>query len=200
MALTAVAFNCTLKASPDPSSCGLLLSHFADELGKAGVECEIVRVADFNVKPGVSSDEGDGDEWPALRRKLLAADIFVMGTPIWLGHPSSICQRVLERMDALLSEEDDQGRMIAYDRVAICGVVGNEDGAHHVNAEVYQGLADVGYTIPASGAAYWIGEAYGSVDFKDFDEPPEKTASAIATAVAQAVHLAGVLQASPYPA
>jgi hypothetical protein len=70
-------------------------------------------------------------------------------------------------------------------------VVGNEDGAaHHVNAEVYQGLADVGFTIPASGAAYWIGEAYGSVDFNDLDEVPEKTASAVATAVGQAVHLA----------
>jgi multimeric flavodoxin WrbA len=199
MTLTAVAFNCTLKPSPNPSSCGLLLSHFADALGEAGVSCEIVRVADFNVKPGVSSDEGDGDEWPGLRRKLIAADIFVLGTPIWLGHPSSICQRVLERCDALLSEEDDRGRMIAYDKVALSAVVGNEDGAHHVNAEVYQGLADVGFTIPASGSAYWIGEAYGSVDYKDFEEPPEKTASAIATAARQAVHLAGVLKGSPYP-
>ncbi len=124
----------------------------------------------------------------------------MVGTPIWLGHPSSICQRVLERLDALLSEEDDSGRMVAYDRVAICAVVGNEDGAHHVNAEVYQALADVGFTIPASGAAYWIGEAYGSVDYKDFDEPPAKTATAIVTAVRQAVHLAAMLKATPYPA
>jgi multimeric flavodoxin WrbA len=200
MALTAVAFNCTLKPSPAPSSCGLLLSHLAGELEKADVACEIVRVADFDVKPGVSSDEGDGDEWPVLRRKVLDADIFVMGTPIWLGHPSSICQRVMERLDALLSEEDDAGRMIVYDRVAICAVVGNEDGAHHVNAEVYQGLADVGFTIPASGAAYWIGEAYGSVDYKDFDQPPEKTAEAVSTAARQAVHLARTLKAAPYPA
>ena len=120
--------------------------------------------------------------------------------PYLAGPPSSICQRVLERLDALLSEEDDRGRMIAYDRVALSAVVGNEDGAHHVNAEVYQGLADVGFTIPASGAAYWIGEAYGSVDFNDLDSVPEKTAAAVATAVAQAVHLASVLKASPYPA
>jgi len=200
MSLTAVAFNCTLKPSPEPSSCELMLSHFANAFAKLDVRCEIVRVADFNVKPGVSSDEGKGDEWPVLRGKVLDADIFVMGTPIWLGHPSSICQRVLERFDALLSEEDDAGRMIAYDRVAVCAVVGNEDGAHHVNAEVYQGLADVGFTIPASGAAYWVGEAYGSVDYKDFDNPPEKTAKAVSTAVRQAVHLASTLKASPYPA
>jgi multimeric flavodoxin WrbA len=200
MRLSAVAFNCTLKRSPEPSSCELLLSLFADEFEKRDVSCEVIRVADFSVRPGVSSDEGDGDEWPALRRKVLAADIFVMGTPIWMGHPSSICQRVLERLDALLGEEDDAGRMVAYDRVAVCAVVGNEDGAHHVNAEVYQALADVGFTIPASGAAYWVGEAYGSVDYKDFDEPPEKTASAVLTAVRQAVHLAGTLKATPYPA
>ena len=127
MPLTAVAFNCTLKRSPEPSSCGLLLSHFAAELEKAEIPCEIVRVADFDVKPGVSSDEGEGDEWPGLRAKVLDADIFVMGTPIWLGHPSSICQRVLERFDAFLSEEDDSGRMITYDKVAVCAVVGNED-------------------------------------------------------------------------
>ena len=106
---------------------------------------------------------------------------------------------MLERCDALLSEKDDQGRMIAYDKVALSAVVGNEDGAHHVNAEVYQGLADVGFTIPASGSAYWIGEAYGSVDYKDFETPPDKTTSAVATAVRHAVHLARVLKDSPYP-
>ena len=75
---------------------------------------------------------------------------------------------------------------------------GTRIGAHHVNAEVYQGLADVGFTIPASGAAYWIGEAYGAVDYKDFDEPPEKTAEAVSTAVRQAVHLARALSEAPY--
>ena len=155
--------------------------------------------ADFNVKPGVSSDEGEGDDWPSLRQKLIDADIFVMGTPIRLGHPSSLCQRVLERCDALLSEEDDKGRMIAYDKVALSAVVGNEDGAHHVNAEVYQGLADVGFTIPASGAAYWIGEAYGSVDYKDFETPPEKTISA-RDRRAPSRSPRGTLKNDPYPA
>ena len=199
MTLTAIAISCTLKPSPGPSSCERLLALFVDELAEGDVPCEIVRAADLNVKPGVSSDEGDGDEWPALREKIVGADILVLGTPIWLEHPSSICQRILERCDAMLSEEDDRGRMIAYDKVALSAVVGNEDGAHHVNAEVYQGLADIGFTIPASGSAYWIGEAYGSVDFNDLPDPPKQTTSAVQTAVRQAVNLARMLKESPYP-
>lgn len=199
MPLSAVLFNCTLKPSPAASSCDLLLSHLAAELEKHDVSCEHIRVVDHDVRPGVSSDEGGGDEWPELRQKILDSQIFVLGTPIWLGHPSSICQRVLERLDALLSEKDDKGRMIAYDRVAIVAVVGNEDGAHHVVAEVYQALADVGFTIPASGATYWVGEAMGSIDYKDHPTPPPKTAAATATVAHQAAHLARTLQTAPYP-
>ena len=199
MPLTAILLNCTLKASPAASSCDLLLSHLASELEKHDVSCERVRVLDYDVRPGVSSDEGDGDQWPELRQKILDAQIVVIGTPIWLGHPSSVCQRVLERLDAFLGEEDEKGRMIAYDRVALVAVVGNEDGAHHVVAEVYQGLADVGFTIPASGATYWVGEAMGKIDYNDFSTPPAKTAAATAAAARQAAHLARTLQASPYP-
>jgi multimeric flavodoxin WrbA len=199
MDLTAVAFNCTLKRFPDRSSCGLLLSHFAGALGELGVSCEVVRVADHDVRPGVSSDEGEGDEWPELRRKVLDADIFVMGTPIWLGHPSSICQRVMERFDALISETDDAGRMIAYNRVAIVGVVGNEDGAHHVGAEVFQGLNDVGFSVPATGMTYWVGEAMHKTDFKDVSPAPEKPLSVADSMVRNAIHLANSLQRFPYP-
>lgn len=199
MPLTAVLLNCTLKPSPAASSCDLLLSHLASELESHEVSCEKVRVVDYDVRPGVSSDEGNGDQWPELRAKILSAQILVMGTPIWLGHPSSICQRVLERLDAFLGEQDEKGRMIAYDRVAVVAVVGNEDGAHHVIAEVYQGLADVGFTIPASGATYWVGEAMGSVDYNDYSSSPPKTAAATATAARQAAHLARLMQTTPYP-
>jgi multimeric flavodoxin WrbA len=199
--LSAVAFNCSLKPSPSESSCELLLEHLLSHLSEHGVaSSEIVRVADYDVKPGVTSDEGDGDQWPALREKVLGADIFVLGTPIWLGHPSSVCQRVLERLDAFLGETDELGRMVSYDRVACVGVVGNEDGAHHVFAELAQGLSDVGFTIPASGSAYWVGEAMGSVDFKDLDEVPSGTASSIAEVAKNAAHLAKLLRADGYPA
>lgn len=199
MALSALAINCTLKPSSNASSCGLLLSQAERELEKLGVTCEQIRAVDFNIKPGVTSDEGAGDDWPAIREKILAADIFLLGTPIWLGHPSSVCQRVLERLDAFLGEVDDQQRMVSYGRIACVAVVGNEDGAHHVVAELYQGLNDVGFTIPANGCTYWVGQAMGSIDYKDVDDPGEKIAKTNAMLARNAVHLATLLKQSGYP-
>ncbi|WP_312243607.1 flavodoxin family protein [Stutzerimonas nitrititolerans] len=198
MALSTLAINCTLKASPQQSSCDLLLTQAQRELEKLGVTCEQLRAVDFDIKPGVTSDEGPGDDWPMIRQKLLAADILLLGTPIWLGHPSSVCQRVLERLDAFLGETDDQQRMVSYGRVACVAVVGNEDGAHHVVAELYQGLNDVGFTIPANGCTYWVGEAMGSTDYKDAG-PREKTANTNAMLARNAVHLAKLLKQSGYP-
>ncbi|HAQ24706.1 flavodoxin family protein [Stutzerimonas nitrititolerans] len=198
MALSALAINCTLKASPQQSSCDLLLTQAQRELEKLGVTCEQLRAVDFDIKPGVTSDEGPGDDWPMIRQKVLAADILLLGTPIWLGHPSSVCQRILERLDAFLGETDDQQRMVSYGRVACVAVVGNEDGAHHVVAELYQGLNDVGFTIPANGCTYWVGEAMGSTDYKDAG-PREKTANTNAMLARNAVHLAKLLKQSGYP-
>ncbi|WP_434456449.1 NAD(P)H-dependent oxidoreductase [Stutzerimonas urumqiensis] len=200
MTLSALAINCTLKSSPNESSCGLLLSQVLAELAKHGVSGEQLRVADHDVKPGVTSDEGNGDDWPMFREKVLAADILVLGTPIWLGHPSSLCQRVLERLDALLGETDDRGRMIAFDRVACVAVVGNEDGAHNVAASVFQGLNDVGFTIPAIGSTYWVGEAMHGTDYKDLPKTPDKVAQTTAMLARNCAHLAGLLKQARYPA
>jgi multimeric flavodoxin WrbA len=202
MSLTSIAINCTLKPSPAPSSTDRLVGEVNAELERLGVEIvEPVRIADFSVAPGVTSQAGDGDEWPLLRARILASDILVFGTPIWLGHPSSFAQRVLERMDAFLGETDESGRLVSFGRVAIIAVVGNEDGAHHVVAELAQGLNDVGFTLPASGSTYWVGEAMGSRDYRDLPaRPPDGTARATATAATNAVHLAGLLRAHQYPA
>lgn len=119
MSLKALAFNSTLKRSGgEPSSTDRMLSLIAAEMAKSGVETEIVRLADYNILPGVTSDEGPGDDWPALRKKVLAADILIFGTPIWMGQPDSISKRVLERMDAFLGETDDQGRMMGSEQGA----------------------------------------------------------------------------------
>lgn len=198
MALTAIALNCTLKAGSAPSSTGKLLQEVLTELERHGVDGEIVRIADHDVKAGVTADEGPGDAWPAIREKILAADILILGTPIWLGQPSSIAKRVLERLDAFLGETDARGRMPTFGKVAAAAVVGNEDGAHHCHAEIFQALSDVGFTIPAAGATYWVGEAMGSVDYKDLKEPAESTSSATAMLAANVAHLAGLLKASRY--
>ena len=199
--LTAIAFNATLKAgsSKEQSSTDRMLELILDEMRKYGVTGEIVRLADHDIKPGVTSNEGEGDAWPALRQRLLAADIFIMGTPIWLGQPSSVCKRALERMDAFLSETDDQGRMVSFGRVAAVAVVGNEDGAHHVSAEVFQALNDVGFSLAPGAAAYWVGEAMGKVDFIDLAQTPEKVTQSIGALARNSVHLARFLKANAYP-
>lgn len=202
MPLKAIAINCTLKTSagaPEPSSTDRLLNEVLAALAEHDVTGEVVRAADHDIKPGVTSDEGPGDAWPALRRRILAADILLIGTPIWLGQPSSICKRVLERMDAFLEETDDQGRMVSFGRVAAVAVVGNEDGAHHVSAEIYQALNDVGFTIPAGAVAYWVGEAMGDTNYIDLAETPEAVRKATATLARNAAHLARLLTDNPYP-
>lgn len=198
--LRAVALNCTLKGGSEASSTQRLLKIMADAFAVEDVETQIVRVVDEHVAEGVTSDEGQGDGWPGMRAQILDAQILILGTPIWLGSPSSVARKVLERMDAFLGEEDDKGRMISYDRVGVVATVGNEDGAHAVASQLYQGLVDLGFTIPPSAQAYWVGEAMGSVDFKDLDEVPESVTATAADVARSTAHLARLLQATPYPA
>ncbi|MGE0719929.1 MAG: flavodoxin family protein [Alphaproteobacteria bacterium] len=199
MKLDAVALNCSLKRGSEQSSTDKLLGEVLAELAKHGVDGEIIRVVDRNILPGVRSDEGDGDDWPDLRRRVLEADILVLGTPIWLGQPSSVAKRVVERMDAFLDETDDRERMPAFGKVAIVAVVGNEDGAHHCHAELFQALNDVGFTIAATAGTYWVGSAMGSTDYKDLRKPYEATAATTAMAAANAAHLARLLRSDAYP-
>ena len=196
--LRALAVNCTLKPSPAPSSTDLMLDQVAAELQTHDVVTEKIRVSDYDVKPGVSADEGSGDQWPDIRRHIDAADIVVFGCPVWMGAPSSVAKRVAERLDSLLSEADDRGRFPTFGKVAVVAVVGNEDGAHHVSAELFQWLNDVGFTIPATGAVYWVGEAMGSTDYNDLPKRPEKVASTQHMVAANATHLARLLKAEPY--
>ncbi|MFB7146836.1 flavodoxin family protein [Agrobacterium deltaense] len=201
MSLKVLALNATLKSSTsaEPSSTEKLLTLILRELGNHDVQTETIRLADHDIKPGVTSDEGEGDAWPAIREKIVAADILLIGTPIWLGQPSSVCKRALERMDAFLDETDAQGRMVSYGKVAAVAVVGNEDGAHHVSAELFHALNDVGFTIPANAVAYWVGEAMGSKNFVDFDETPDAVNTMVSMLVRNTVHLALLLKNSQYP-
>ncbi|MET8468888.1 NAD(P)H-dependent oxidoreductase [Streptomyces sp. NPDC006422] len=193
----ALALVCTLTSSPDPSSSQLLADQVMAELRGLGVEGETLRVADFDVRPGVEVDLGD--DWPRLREKVLAADILLIATPIWLGHPSSLCQRVLERLNADISETDDQGRQLPSGKVGALAVVGNEDGAHKVSADVFQGLNDLGFSLAPGAVTYWVGEAQHGTDYQDLDETPESVAANTRALAANAAHLARLLKDSPYP-
>lgn len=201
MPVKAIALNCTLKAdASEPSSTDAMIAVLEKAFGAQGVKIsETVRVAALNIKPGVTSDEGDGDDWPALRTKILAHDILIFGGPIWMGQVGSIGKRVLERMDAFLSETDDRGRMPSYGKVAVAAIVGNEDGAHGSSAQIFQALNDVGWTIPAVAACYWVGEAMGDVDFRDLKKTPAKVTETAKMVVSNAAHLAKLLKGKPYP-
>ncbi|MFS0849120.1 flavodoxin family protein [Novosphingobium panipatense] len=201
MPLKALPLNCTLKAdTAEVSSTDAMIEVLRDAFVKRGVEVsDTVRVASLDIKPGVSSDEGAGDAWPDLRRKILEHDILIFGGPIWMGQIGSIAKRVLERMDAFLSETDDEGHMPSFGKVAVAAIVGNEDGAHFSSAQLFQALNDVGWTIPAVAACYWVGEAMGSTDFKDLDTTPEKVADTARKVAANAAHLASLLAGAPYP-
>lgn len=200
MGLRAIALNCTLKrSSGETSSTDRMIALIGGELGKCGVDlAPTIRMADHNILPGVKSDEGAGDEWPAIRRALIEADILILGTPVWMGQMSSIAKRVCERMDAFLSETDDHGRTPAFGKVAVAAIVGNEDGAHHITATLFQALNDVGWTIPAAGACYWVGEAMSDADFKDLPKVPDVIRDTARMLASNAAHLAAMLKASNY--
>lgn len=198
--LTAIALNCTLKPSPAESSTHLMARQILERLGEYGVDGFEVRLVDHAIAPGVEADMGDGDAWPEIRRQVLDADILVFVTPTWLGQHSSVAQRALERLDAELSATDEQGRPLLWGKVAIAGVVGNEDGAHHISAILFQALNDVGFTIPAQAAVYWNGEAMTTTDYKDLEEIPEAVRTTMDGAVQNAVHLARLLRGDEYPA
>ncbi|MFJ2399298.1 flavodoxin family protein [Streptomyces sp. NPDC087843] len=197
--LRAVALVCTLSPSPAASSSQLLAEQTMTALAEHGVTGKTIRIADHDVRPGVKIDMGDGDAWPDIRDTIMGADILVLSTPIWLGHASSIAQRVLERLDAEISETDDEGRMLTYGKVAAVCVVGNEDGAHKVSADLFQGLNDVGFSLAPGAVTYWVGEAMQGTDYHDLDKTPEATVSTTKTLAANTAHLARQLKASSYP-
>jgi multimeric flavodoxin WrbA len=201
MKLRAQPINCTLKGdASQPSSTDAMIALLAKQFRACDVKvADTIRIASLNIAAGVSSDEGNGDEWPRVRESILAADILLFGTPIWMGQPSSVAKRVLERMDAFFDETDKQGRMPSYSKVAVVAIVGNEDGAHHSFAEIAQSLNDTGWTIPAVAACYWVGEAMGSVDFKDLKSTPKKVTQTAKMVAGNAAHLAGLLKAKPFP-
>ena len=161
--LSAVFFNCTLKRSPEPSHTRGLIDIAAGVMSTNGVAVEIIRPIDYGIAVGVYPDMTDHgweiDEWPAIFERVMAADILVLGSAIWLGEKTSVCTQVIERLYGNSHLLNEQGQYAYYGRVAGCLITGNEDGAKHCAMNILYSLQHLGYTIPPQADAAWLGEA-----------------------------------------
>lgn len=197
--MKAVILNGTLKKSPAPSNTGMLAGEVISGLEERNVECEMIRLVDMNILPGVSSIEGEDDDWPVVRERILASDIVVLATPTWLGSASSVARRALERMDAMLSEQNEEGQMIAYNRVAGFVATGNEDGAKHCIAEMETAMIEIGFCVPPLAWTYWnMGPGPGP-DYADTDHGKEWSATTAKTCAHNLYHVARALRENPIP-
>lgn len=161
--LTALFINTSLKRSGEPSHTQTLMDVAVAIMARQGVRTSTIRAADLDIPPGVQPDMTehgwDSDGWPAVQEKVMAADILVIGTPIWLGDKSSICTRVIERLYGWSGKLNEKGQYAYYGRVGGCIVTGNEDGIKHCAMNILYSLQHLGYVIPPQADAGWIGEA-----------------------------------------
>lgn len=161
--LKALFINTTLKKSPDMSHTQLLIDASASIMRKQGVQVEQFRSIDHQIASGVYPDmreHGWGvDEWPELFKKVMEADILVIGGPIWLGDNSSETKKVIERLYASSGELNDKGQWLYYGKTGGCLITGNEDGIKHCAMNILYSLQHIGYSIPPQADAGWIGEA-----------------------------------------
>lgn len=157
--LNALFLNCSLKKADEKSNTDVMLNDFIRIFDGRQIKSEVIRVADYNVAYGISPDMGEGDEWPQIFEKVKAADIVVLGSPVWLGELSSISKKVLERLNGASDQTNDKNQAIYYDKVAGVAVTGNEDGAKRVASDLLFGLVSLGFTLPPNPYAYWVGDA-----------------------------------------
>jgi multimeric flavodoxin WrbA len=168
--MQAVVLNCSLKPSSEPSNTQKLADVVIGALEEDNVAVRTFRLADLNLAHGVEAEMSPEDEWPTVHDAILEAEILVVATPTWVGHPSSYAQQALERLNAMVSETDPKGEPIAFGKVAGVVVTGNEDGAHHVISEMAGGLIDIGFTIPGQAWTYWNRGPGPGPEFTDTDE------------------------------
>ena len=172
-----------------------MIDLIAGELAKHDVELrETIRIADHDIKPGVSSDEGDGDAWPDIRQRILDRDILIFGTPIWLGQMSSLAKRVVERMDAFFSETDDRGRMPSFGKVAVAASSATRTARTMSPPTCSRRSTTRAGPLPAQAACYWVGEAMHKTDFKDLPKVPDNVQGLAGILAANAAHLANLLK------
>ena len=197
--MKALFLNCTLNPSPEVSNTQALIDRVAALMERQGVVAETVRIADESVGTGISSDLGDGDGWPPILEKIRACDILVIGTPIWLGHMSSLCQRVIERLDDTYSAYDPAtGQFPLYNKVGAVIVTGNEDGAQATSSEVLYALQSFGCAVAPNSDVYWVGDAGAGPSYIAAGAQRHFYTNKVAAWMAyNTVWMAGVLRAHP---
>lgn len=198
--LKALFLNCSLKSSEEESNTEGFIRDVLVHYNQLGISSEILRLADFKISFGIAEDMGDGDEWPKVLEKVKAADIVVIGTPIWLGEKSSLATLAIERLYGSSSVTNDKGQSIFYNKVGGAIVTGNEDGAKHSAASLLYGLSHIGFLIPPNVDAYWVGEAGPGESYIKAGRDNEFTKSAIERLAYNTYHLAGMLKNNPIPA
>ena len=193
--------NCTLKKSPETSNTEAFINEAIKEFENLDVECEHVRVADYNISFGNSSDEGNGDEWPKILDKVKNAEILIIATPIWRGDRSSIAKMIAERFDGIWSEADkENGQYPTFNKVAGVMVDGNEDGAKNAIASILMDLSEQGFSIPVNAYTYYVGKAGpGPSYIKAGGDKHEFTNNMMLLMVHNLVHLAKTLKNNQYP-
>ena len=196
--LKAIFVNCTLKPSPAVSNTEGLVDKVIEWFDQFDVASEIVRVVDYNVKPGVSSDEGDGDEWPFILEKIKQADIIVLATPIWFGARSSVAQLVIERLDGTYAERNESSQYPLYNKVAGVVITGNEDGAHSAAETTLFNLTHLGCAVPPNADTYWVGDAGPGPSYLEVGQDHEYTKRTTKWMAMNLVHLANALKANPF--
>ena len=103
--LRAIFLNCTLKRSPELSHTEGLIRISQAIMEKNGIATELIlRPVDYKLAFGVWPDMREHgwaeDDWPELLEKVMASDILVIGSSIWLGEKTSVCTQVVERLYA----------------------------------------------------------------------------------------------------
>lgn len=198
--LKVLFLNTSLKSTDEPSHTEGFMNDVQVHYNQLGVESEIVRMADYKIAFGVQEDMGGDDEWPKIYEKVQAADILIIGTPLWLGEKSSLATQAIERLYGSSSKTNDKGQSVFYNKVGGVVVTGNEDGAKHASASLLYALSHIGFVVPPNVDAYWVGEAGPGASYMDAGKENEFTKAAIKRLAYNTYHLAGMLKKTPIPA
>ena len=198
--MKAVILIASLKSTDEKSNTEALAEKVHMIYKNEEIDSEIIRLADYNIAYGIAPDMGQGDEWPSILEKVKAADILLIGTPLWLGEKSSIATLAIERLYGSSSETNDKGQAIYYNKVGGVIVTGNEDGAKHAAASILYGLSHIGFVVPPNVDAYWVGDAGPGPSYIDAGQQNDFTKKHVEMLAYNTIHLARILKKTPIPA